>query len=193
MKIGYARVSTKEQDLLPQVKALKKAGCEKIYSEKVSGKDTARPQLELMMSEVSEGDQVLVWKLDRLGRSLIDLINLIKRLEQRGVHFKSIEDSIDTKTSIGKFTFYLFGALAEYERSLISERTKFGLDAAKAQGRFGGRPRGIADKDKLIAEAVAAYYEKGVSMTVISDRVGRSRSTCYRYYAYVVNTRKDND
>lgn len=192
MTIGYARVSTKEQKLSPQIKALKKEGCEIIYHEKVSGKNSARTQLELMIRNLKEGDEVIVWKLDRLGRSLIDLINLVSKFEKMGVHFRSIEDSIDTKTSIGKFTFHLFGALAEYERTLIVERTKFGLDAAKAKGRLGGRPKGIAEKDYVIAEAIVSYYRKGLSMTDIAAKVGKSRSTCYRYYYHIINNNKDS-
>src|SRR5919205_4677202 len=136
MKIGYARVSTQDQKLTLQLDELKKAGCEHLYQEKISGKNKNRPELEKMLGGLRKGDTVLVWKLDRLGRSLKDLIELVALFNEKGVDFISLHDGINTATATGRFTFNIFAALAEFEREIIKERTKAGLSAAKARGRM---------------------------------------------------------
>jgi DNA invertase Pin-like site-specific DNA recombinase len=143
MLIGYARVSTHVQSLSLQLDALKKARCQKVFDDKVSGARSERPGLEATLEYVREGDTLLVWRLDRLGRSLKDLIEIIGGLEKRGIGFRSLQESIDTTTSRGRLIFHVFGALAEFERNLIRERTRAGLEAARARGRKGGRPRAL--------------------------------------------------
>lgn len=182
MKIGYARVSTKEQSLNLQKDALKKAGCEKIYSEHISGTNANRPQLQEMIQHLRQGDIVLVWKLDRLGRSLRDLVNLISSFQDSGVEFKSLQDNIDTTTPTGKLAFHLFAALAEFERDIISSRTKAGLDAARARGRKGGRPKGLSKKAQDKARlAESLYLEKERSISEICNHLDISKPTLYRY------------
>ena len=182
MKIGYARVSTKDQNLNLQKDALKKAGCKKIYSEQVSGAKIERKQLGEMIKQVRKGDIIVVWKLDRLGRSLRDLVNLISKFQEMEVGFKSLQDSIDTTTPTGKLTFHLFAALAEFERDIISERTKAGLKSARARGRLGGRPKGLskqAQNKSRLAESL--YKEKELSIKEICDYLSISKPTLYRY------------
>ena len=182
MKIGYARVSTVDQNLELQEDALSKAGCEEIYKEKVSGKSKDRPELERMMSTLRTGDIVVVWKLDRLGRSLRDLIDLVFAFKNKGVEFISIQDSINTGTATGRFTFNIFASLAEFEREIISERTKAGLVAARSRGRLGGRPKGMSKETLRKAKAVKTLYEKQEnSMEEIGKELGISRATCYRF------------
>ena len=182
MKIGYARVSTKEQSLHLQEDALKKAGCEKIYSEKIGSGKADRPKLNEMMGQVREGDVIVVWKLDRLGRSLRDLVNLIAALQEQDVGFQSLQDNIDTTTPTGKLTFHLFAALAEFERDIIRARTNAGLEAARARGRQGGRPKGLSQKAKDKARlAESLYNEKERSIAEICDYLSISRPTLYRY------------
>lgn len=182
MLIGYARVSTKDQDLSLQLEALEKAGCEQIYREKESGKSAQRPQLKKMLSQLRKGDVVVVWKLDRLARSIRDLIELVNKMHQDGVELKSLHDQIDTKTPQGKFTFHLFAAMAEFERDLISERTKAGLESARAQGRIGGRPKGLTQRAQhkaMLAERL--YLENDLSTTEICEQLSISRGTFYNY------------
>jgi len=182
MKFGYARVSTKEQSLNLQKDALKKDGCKKIFSEKISGSKKERIELDRLIEKLREGDQIVVWKLDRLGRSLKDLVNLISLLQEKGVGFKSLKDNIDTTTSTGKLIFHLFASLAEFERDIISERTKAGLSSARARGRVGGRPKGLSKKaqDKArIAETL--YREKELSVGDICEHLSISKPTLYRY------------
>ena len=182
MKIGYARVSTKEQSLLLQQDALKGQGCERIYSEQLSGKSPDRPELQNMLGQLRKDDMVVVWKLDRLGRSLRDLVNLISKLQESGVGFQSLEDNIDTTTPTGKLTFHLFAALAEFERDIISTRTKAGLEAARARGRKGGRPKGLSKKAKDKARlAESLYNEKERSISEICKHLDISKPTLYRY------------
>ena len=137
--VGYARVSTPEQSLHLQTDALKKAGCEKIFTDVASGAKSARPGLKDALDYVRKGDRLVVWKLDRLGRSLPDLIQRVQQLEDKEIGFKSLQEQIDTTTSSGKLTFHLFSALAEFERDIIRERTQAGLKAARSRGRVGGR------------------------------------------------------
>ncbi len=182
MKIGYARVSTKDQSLNLQKDALKKAGCEKIYSEQISGTKTDRTKLNEMIEHIRQGDVIVVWKLDRLGRSLRDLVNLVSKFQDLGVEFKSLQDNIDTTTPTGKLTFHMFAALAEFERDIISERTKAGLASARARGRRGGRPKGLSKKamDKArLAESL--YDEKNNSIQEICEYLSVSKPTLYRY------------
>src|ERR671932_2864777 len=147
MLIGYARVSTDEQNLDLQLSALKQAGCEQLYTDKVSGTKATRPGLEEAFSHLRAGDTFVVWRLDRLGRSLRHLIDTVTDLQERGVGFKSLTESIDTTTGGGKLVFHVFAALAEFERDIIRERTHAGLTAARARGRRGGRPKVAALDD----------------------------------------------
>ncbi|RAH95937.1 transposon DNA-invertase [Acuticoccus sediminis] len=179
MKIGYARVSTIEQNLDLQRDALQKAGCEKILVDKASGTVAARPGLEKAKELLRAGDTLVVWRLDRLGRSLQDLITWALYLEEQGVALESLAERIDTATSTGKLTFHLFGALAEFERNLIRERTQAGLAAARARGRLGGRPKAL-DGDKQ-ALAVQLYREKKLTVTKICTMMGISKPTLYAY------------
>lgn len=182
MKIGYARVSTKDQSLNLQKDALKKAGCQKIYSEQISGTKTDRAKLDEMIEHIRSGDIIVVWKLDRLGRSLRDLVNLISKFQELGVGFKSLQDNIDTTTPTGKLTFHLFAALAEFERDIISERTKAGLASARARGRRGGRPKGLSKKAQDKARlAESLYTEKDNSIQEICEYLSISKPTLYRY------------
>lgn len=140
MHIGYARVSTEAQDAALQLDALKAAGCERIYQEAISGSNRERPELVKCLDALRDGDTLTVWRLDRLGRSLKDLVGVVSDLEARGVEFRSLSESIDTGSAGGKLIFHVFAALAEFERSLIRERTRAGLAAARSRGRKGGRP-----------------------------------------------------
>ncbi|MFT6742483.1 MAG: DNA invertase Pin-like site-specific DNA recombinase [Paraglaciecola sp.] len=182
MKFGYARVSTKDQSLNLQEDALTKSGCEKIYSEHISGAKSDRPELEKLIQQLRDGDIIVVWKLDRLGRSLRDLVNLISRFQDMGVGFKSLQDNIDTTTPAGKLTFHLFAALAEFERDIISTRTKAGLEAARARGRVGGRPKGLSKKAQDKARlAESLYTENKRSIKEICDHLDITKPTLYRY------------
>lgn len=182
MKIGYARVSTKDQNLSLQTDAFKKESCKVVYQEKVSTTKAERKELRNMIDQLREGDIVVVWKLDRLGRSLRDLVNIVTEIQDKGAGLKSLNDSIDTTTPHGKLTFHLFAALAEFERDIIRERTKAGLEAARARGRKGGRPKGLskAAKDKaIIAETL--YKQGKMSVSEICKHLAIARSTLYKY------------
>ena len=185
MKFGYARVSTKEQDLTLQLDALKKCGCQEIYKEKISGATRERPELEKLLGQLRSDDVVVVWKLDRLGRSLKDLVSLVNEIEAKGVGLQSLNDHIDTTTPQGKLTFHIFAALAEFERDIISERTKAGLAAARARGRKGGRPKGLSKKAQntaIVAEQL--YQENELSTKEICEQLSISKNTFYRYLRY---------
>lgn len=153
MKIGYARVSTESQDLELQLKELREAGCDKIFSEKISSRKE-RPEKERALSILGEGDTLIVWKLDRLARSTMELLGDVQGLQENGVHFVSLRDKIDTGTASGRFQLTVFSALAELERDMIRERTMAGLAVAREKGRVGGRPRGISSAIRKRAEAV---------------------------------------
>jgi DNA invertase Pin-like site-specific DNA recombinase len=178
MLIGYARVSTTDQSPQLQLDALKAAGCTKVYTDTVSGAKSERPGLTEALSYVRPGDTLVVWKLDRLGRSLQHLIATITDLHNRGVGFRSLTENIDTTTSGGKLIFHIFGALAEFERDIIRERTQAGLIAARARGRNGGRPKLLSPKK--LAHAQALYNDKTNTIAEICKTLGISRATLYR-------------
>ena len=179
MLIGYARVSTHDQNLDLQRDALKAAGCEKIFVDEISGAAIARSGLENALEALREGDVLVVWRLDRLGRSLKDLIELVREFEQRKVGFWSLQESMDTASSGGKLIFHVFGALAEFERNLIRERTQAGLSAARARGRKGGRPKTLSDKKRALA--VQLYRERKQPIDEICQMMGITKPTLYRY------------
>jgi DNA invertase Pin-like site-specific DNA recombinase len=177
MKIGYARVSTLDQNLDMQIDALKAAGCERIYTEKMSGKRDDRPELQRCLDALREGDTLVVYKLDRLGRSTFKLLELTEELNERGVKFASIRDNIDTSTVIGKAMFRMLAVLAEMERDIIVERTQAGLKAARARGRVGGRP----SKPKKDVERALKLYDSGeYTVPEIVEMTGVSKATIYR-------------
>jgi DNA invertase Pin-like site-specific DNA recombinase len=182
VKVGYARVSTKDQTLDLQLDALKKAGCSKIYTETASGAQADRPALAKLMDAVRAGDVLVIWKLDRLGRSLKNLIDIVNELLQRKVGLKSLNDPIDTTTPHGRLTFNLFASLAEFERDILRERTNAGLVAARARGRTGGRPKGLTPRAEQTASAAETLYREGkLSSQQIADRLHISKSTLYAY------------
>ncbi len=179
MLVGYARVSTQDQKPGLQIDALSRAGCEKIFEEKASGAQRERPQLVAALDYMREGDTLVVWKLDRLARSLKQLIETVEMLEERGVNFRSLTESIDTTTPTGRLAFHVFAALAEFERSVIRERTSAGLRAARERGRVGGRPRSLTDAD--IAAARALLADPSITAREVARRIGVSVSTLYKY------------
>src|SRR5438105_2874712 len=179
MFIGYARVSTQDQTLDLQKDALENIGCSKIFTDTASGAKAERPGLTEALAYVRAGDTLVVWRLDRLGRSLKHLIETITSLNNRKIGFKSITENIDTTTSGGKLIFHIFGALAEFERDIIRERTNAGLEAARSRGRLGGRPKALNSKKASIAQAL--YRDKNNSITDICKTLNISRATLYRY------------
>jgi DNA invertase Pin-like site-specific DNA recombinase len=182
MLVGYARVSTNEQILDLQKDALEKLECSKIYSDVVSGSKAEREGLQEALEYVREGDTLVVWRLDRLGRSLKHLIETITSLNNRKIGFKSITENIDTTTSGGKLVFHIFGALAEFERDIIQDRTKAGLNAARSRGRLGGRPKAkTLDNPKKVALAQSLYDDKNNTIEEICRTLHISRATLYRY------------
>jgi DNA invertase Pin-like site-specific DNA recombinase len=181
MKIGYARVSTQEQNLDLQIDALTAHGCEKIYQEHKSGKNTERLELESCLKALRAGDLLCVNKLDRLGRNLADLIRIVSDLEKQGIGFVSLSENIDTSTPSGVLTLHIFSALSEYERSLIRERTNAGISAARDRGRIGGRPSKLTGKNLAMAKELMANKDNDVSE--IARRFGVSRATLYRLTA----------
>jgi DNA invertase Pin-like site-specific DNA recombinase len=183
--VGYARVSTGGQDLELQLDALRKAGCSKkdIFTEKVSGAKANRPGLQACLEHLKEGDTLAVWRLDRLGRSMGHLVSLVTELQKRGVGFKSLCDgAIDTTTASGELIFHIFSSLAQFERRLIQERTRAGLDAARARGRKGGRRR-IESTDPRVKLVDKLAVEKKLSIPEICATMKISRATYYRYLA----------
>ena len=179
MVIGYARTSTQDQNQDLQIDALKKAGCEKMYSDKVSGTVSERPGLTKLKEQLRKGDILVVYRLDRLARSIKDLIDWVTYLEKEGVAFKSVHENIDTTTPTGKLTFHIFAAIAEFERSLIIERTQAGLAAARARGRKGGRPKAL-NKDKRDV-AVDLYNQKKLTIEKICEMMEITKPTLYNY------------
>ena len=178
MKIGYARVSTDDQTLDLQIDALQSAGCERIYREHASGRSADRPELKQCLHALREGDTLVVWRLDRLGRSMKDLINAVTKLEVDGVAFCSVTENLDTSTPTGKFIFHVFASLAEFERNVIRERTNAGLKSARARGRVGGRPSKLSDEDKdMICQLMS---DNNNSPIRIAKRFKVSKSTVYK-------------
>jgi DNA invertase Pin-like site-specific DNA recombinase len=179
MLIGYARVSTDDQNLDLQKDALAQSGCERIMEDRLSGASAARPGLDAALEYARAGDILVVWRLDRLSRSLKDLIEMVARLESKGIGLKSLHEAIDTSSSSGRLVFHIFAALAEFERNLIRERTQAGLRAARARGRNGGRPKALNfDKRAL---AVKLYDEKQHTVDQICRMMGVSKPTLYKY------------
>ena len=181
MLVGYARVSTRDQNLASQVAALKAAGAEKIFEDYASGARRERPGLSAALDYIRPGDTLTVWKLDRLGRSLRDLLDLSAQLEARGIHLRSLTDMLDTSTSSGRLIFHVLASLAEMERDLIRERTKVGLDAARARGRTGGRPRKLTREKEEAAERLLA---SGLSVQQVANTLSVSRDTINRRVSY---------
>lgn len=192
MKVGYARISTQDQSTALQTDALQAAGCERIFIDIASGSRSDRPQLQAALDFVREGDQLVVWRLDRLGRSLAHLVELAAALDARRVQLVSLQDQIDTTTATGRLIFHVFGALAEFERSLLKERVNAGLQAARARGRLGGR------KPKLSEEKIAAirtlYDARKNTIAEIAEMFGVSQATidrCVHFRARYKKKEKD--
>jgi DNA invertase Pin-like site-specific DNA recombinase len=182
MKLGYARISTRDQSPDLQIDALKEAGCECIYQDIASGAKSARPELDNLLGHARKGDTIVFWKLDRLGRSLRHLIELVEKLDADGVSLQSLNDPIDTTNAQGRLVFNLFASLAEFERELIRERTQAGLSAARARGRVGGRPKGLSTQAESTAMAAETLYREGrLSVKAIGERLHISKGTLYRY------------
>jgi DNA invertase Pin-like site-specific DNA recombinase len=179
MTIGYARVSTEDQNLDLQQDALKQAGCRRVFEEAASGALRNRPQLLEAIEFLQPGDTLVVWKLDRLARSLSQLIETVDRLQAKGCGFKSVTEAIDTTTPSGRLIFHIFGALAEFERSLIRERTLAGLKAARARGRKGGRPKALDEQRLAIAEAL--LKDGLLTVQEVASQVQCSPATLYKY------------
>ncbi|KAA8976140.1 recombinase family protein [Halospina sp. K52047b] len=175
MLIGYARVSTQDQTAEFQVDALEKAGCEQVFQEKVTGKSKERPELSQCLRTLRKGDVLVVWKLDRLARSLKDLVEIVQDLNDREIGFKSLTEAIDTTSSGGRLVFHIFGALAEFEHDLIRERTKAGLEAARARGRKGGRKPAMSDADAK--KAAAMLSDPKITKREVAEHFKVSRTT----------------
>jgi DNA invertase Pin-like site-specific DNA recombinase len=178
MLIGYARVSTDEQKLDLQLEALEKAGCGRVFTDQLSGAAVERPGLEAALSHLREGDTLAVWKLDRLGRTVKGLVELVAALQGRGVQFMSLTDGIDTSTPAGRFFFHVMAALAEMERDLIRERTRAGLAVARARGRLGGRKRAMTDSK---VESAKRLLASGVPPREVASNLSVSVATLYRW------------
>ncbi|MDR5655095.1 recombinase family protein [Ruixingdingia sedimenti] len=179
MLVGYARVSTQDQKPALQLDALKVAGCEKVFTEKASGAQRDRPELTAALSYMRPGDSLVVWKLDRLARSLPQLIETVAQLEAKGIGLRSLTEAIDTTTAGGKLIFHIFGALAEFERSAIRERTRAGLKAARDRGRKGGRPPALSAAD--LAAAKALLRDPAITVEEVATRLKVSPATLYRH------------
>ena len=177
MRIGYARVSTADQNPDLQLDALKASGCEKLITEKLSGAAKSRPKLDKLLGSLSEGDVLTVWRLDRLGRSLPHLIACVTTLEERGAHLRSLTEGIDTTTAQGRVTFGIMASLAEFERSLVFERTRAGLASAKLRGARIGRPKSLTPAQVRHARKLLDGNERPLA---VADSMGVSRSTLYR-------------
>lgn len=177
--LGYARVSTSEQNLDLQRDALERAGCERVFADTASGALDDRPELAKVIATLGTGDVLVVWRLDRLGRSLRHLIETVNDLQDRRIGLRSLQESIDTSTSGGKLVFHIFGALAEFERELVRERTQAGLAAARARGRMGGRPRAMTPEKVRLARQL--YDSREHTVEAIAKTLGVSRASIYRH------------
>jgi DNA invertase Pin-like site-specific DNA recombinase len=177
--LGYARVSTTDQQPQLQVDALERAGCYRVFTETASGARADRPVLEQLLDQLRPGDTLVVWKLDRLGRSLRHLVDTVTGLAERGIGFRSLQEAIDTTTPGGKLVFHVFAALAEFERDLIRERTSAGLAAARARGRHGGRPSVMTAHKARVAQEM--YRSGQYTVAVIATTLGVSRASIYRH------------
>jgi len=182
MKIGYARVSTEDQETHLQIDALKQAKCGRIYQEKVSGAKTDRPELMKMLDNARKGDVVIVWKLDRLARSIRQLIDTTAMLNERGVELYSLTENINTTTPGGKLTFHIFAALAEFEREILRQRVNAGLKAARRRGRVGGRPQSLTEAD--LKKARALLRSGDYTKTQVAEELGVGRHTLWRALAH---------
>ncbi len=178
--VGYARISTAEQSPASQLDALKAAGCERVFTEIASGARRDRPELHQALNYMRRGDVLVVWRLDRLARSVRQLVDTAADLHARGIELRSLHDAIDTSTATGRLTFHLLAALAEFERDVIRDRTAIGLEAARARGRKGGRPRKLAQKDQDLARALLA--EGSTPFAEVARRVRVAPSTLYGYF-----------
>lgn len=179
MRFGYARVSTQDQNPGLQIDALKAAGCDRVFEEKASGAQRDRPQLLAALEYARAGDTIVVWKLDRLARSIRQLIETIEDLDRREISFKSLTEAIDTQTAGGKLVFHIFAGLAEFERSIIRERTVAGLASARARGRLGGRPPAVSAEDVAMARAMLA--DPSITVNQVAKTLGISPATLYRH------------
>lgn len=179
MKIGYARISTADQSLSLQQDALAAAGCERVFSDTASGARQDRPELQRALEQLREDDVLVTWRLDRLGRSLKHLIDIVSDLEEQGVGFVSLQEGFDTTTNGGRLVFHIFGALADFERGLIRERTMAGLQAARARGRQGGRPEKL--NSNQVRTLKAMYDSRDHSLSEIARTFNISRPTVYKY------------
>jgi DNA invertase Pin-like site-specific DNA recombinase len=181
MLIGYARVSTRDQNLDLQLDKLREAGCEKIYTDKASGVRDDRPGLAEAIAYARKGDMLTVWKLDRLGRTMKSLIRFVDELRESGVEFRSLNEGLDTSTPMGRFTFHILGALAQMEAELVKERTMAGLQASRARGRLGGRPKKITPDQLVMARTLMT--NPNLTMEQIAKQLGVGKSTLYRELA----------
>lgn len=178
MLIGYARVSTQDQNADLQVDALERAGCERIYTDHASGAKASRPQLDRMLEALRKGDTVVVWKLDRLGRSTLNLAALLEKFREQEIGFRSLTEQMDTTTPGGVLVFNVFAAVAQLERDMIRERTKAGVMAARARGRKGGRPRKLTKKDEIMIREL--YESRSVTIKEIAAKFNVGRTTIYK-------------
>jgi DNA invertase Pin-like site-specific DNA recombinase len=190
-RIGYALISTDDQNLGLQKDALQKSGCEILYEEKASGKSAARPELEQCLKALRAGDTLVVWRLDRLGRSLQDLVMIVASLKEREIGFESLTEQIETASAAGKLIFHVFAALSEFERNLIRERTHAGLKAARARGRKGGRPPKLDARQ--IKEIKALLRDPDIRVTDVAEKYGVSRATLYKHVGVVAPVRSIPD
>jgi len=189
MIFGYARVSTREQNLDLQLDALKKAGCERVFKESISGSSLSRPEFEKLLELVRKDDVIVVWRIDRLGRRTLDLISLMVEFGEKGVHFVSLKEGIDTRTKMGQIYFLMTSIFAENEVSVIRERTNEGLESARARGRVGGKPKGLSAEAKETAKVLKILYDaKELSVEKICKRLKiGSKATFYKYLNFEKN------
>ena len=184
MLFGYARVSSEKQNLNPQLDALHEHGCEKIFTDTVSGAKAIRPGLDEMLKEAKSKDIIVIWKLDRLGRSLKHLVELVAELNERDIGLRSLQDNIDTTNSQKELVLNIFTSLAEFEREIIRERTNIGLTNARARGRKGGRKPGLSEEAKSKARIAESYYSEGMPVNEIAKSLSISKATLYKYLRF---------